>query len=233
MKKLIFMLLLAVIPALSFADLTVTTYEDGEAEISYFKANQLASYEDGELQSIIDVKNNLIILIDNEHKVYTKASFEEFLKEQEKFFQAAMQQMFKNPRTKKIYLEQKKELESQKYSYQKGGSKIINGYSCDSYTVYRNGKKYKELWVAPKLLTEVKTEFNLANMIQFSEKSSAILKKYGMEYQESKIETEIMQKGYLVFERELPEGMVFLGLRGYQQPYQTRRWAQSRSRNLM
>jgi hypothetical protein len=129
MKKLAVFLIIALSAVTAFAGITVTEDSGGDEIVTYYQSGMIASYYDGQMDSLIDTGKMVIYSVDSDSGIIMKSTFDE-MKEIQKLANKQLQDM---AASNSYFTAQSNKLKSMKVKVDAKGSGSYAGYSCDRY----------------------------------------------------------------------------------------------------
>lgn len=206
MRKLLVLVMLLTAFTSAYADLTVISKgTDGTEEIQYFANNKAATYTDGQIDALVDVKTSTITMFMHEQSAYMTMTAKE-LEDRMKMAQKMMDQSMDNPQAKAYMDAMKQKMKNMKVTMKKTGTKKIAGYSCVEYVLeVKNQDSNATVCVSKEVMDLVEKDFN-------AKKLSSMLKSNlagdnGIENPIDKEVEKLEQEGFPLFEKTVINSM--------------------------
>lgn len=178
--------------------------EDGE-EVNYFESGKTATYTNGNLTTVIDLKTDCMYEINHYNQAFTKVIIADFPEKMANLMRDQMGDTSSNPMFQKMIEHQKKMAAQTKMDIQKSGTEKIAGFKADVYVITKNGEKVMEKWISPDLQKKISKEFDYPKLNKMMTDMSKAMAEFMPTDPETEAEHKVDQKGLTLYQTESSE----------------------------
>jgi hypothetical protein len=200
MKKTLLLVFLLLYTFQVHAGITITEkLTDGES-VSYFQNGLIASFSDGKLDTLIDIRKKIVYTVDYESEMVMFGTFDD-MKEMQKMAAAQILDITKDD----YYKKQNEEIKKLKVKTEQKGKGTYAGYPCERVFLSLSGMNIStELCYSKQLLDEIAKEVDIASFLSIVNNTPPFFMN-----PEEVVENEVSSyasKGFALFEKSrLPD----------------------------
>jgi hypothetical protein len=190
--------LAVMIPSTIQAGIEITLQGEDGAEVHAFQEGKYALITDGRLETLVDMKAGLASNFDYRNQVFTSVELSQLKDLVKKSLDEKMAILANEPMVQMMIAHQKQEAANTKIEINPIGNKTIQGSKAEGFSIAKNGRVVREMWVSKDLSSSIQKEFDYERYNRILQEVQGLISDTIANDPLSEAEQKVEFKGFLI-----------------------------------